>query len=187
MEPAKEFTTAVAAALRRSRTERHLSLADLSSRSGVSRAMLSQIESGKTTPSIAVLWKIAAGLEVPFSALLGEEPRDPTIVLRGAEARVMHSADGQFHSRALFRPRPDRRVEFYELTLAPGAASRSQPHAPGTFEMLTVTKGHIRLTVAGQTYDLHRGDSIEFPGDTAHAYGNPGRVEAVAYDVILYA
>lgn len=149
--------------------------------------MLSQIESGKTTPTIAVLWKIAEGLGLPFSALLGSEQRDPVVVTRESEAETITSADGQLRSRPLFLPGPDRRVEFYELTVRAGGRSRSRPHAPATTEILAVRSGRLRLEVGGRAYDLGPGDTIEFPADVEHSYANPGRASAVAYDVIIYA
>ncbi len=56
--------------LRRLRTRRQLSLEKLSQQSGVSRAMLGQIELGQSAPTINVLWKIARALEVTFSAMI---------------------------------------------------------------------------------------------------------------------
>ena len=58
------------------RHTRGFSLDKLASRCGVSRAMLSQIEQGKSTPTIAVLWKIANGLNVPFSELIKEKDEE---------------------------------------------------------------------------------------------------------------
>ena len=60
----------VGANLRRLRNQRGLSLERLAQISGVSRAMLGQIELGQSAPTINVLWKIASALEVPFSALI---------------------------------------------------------------------------------------------------------------------
>src|SRR5687768_7848517 len=68
---AAELARRVAEALRRFRQNQRLSLDDLSARSGVSRAALSQIEGARTNPTLAVLWKIAVGLEIPFHDLLG--------------------------------------------------------------------------------------------------------------------
>ena len=181
-----EFRAGVASTLRRLRLESALSLAQLAARSGVSQAMLSQVESGKTTPSIAVLWKIADGLRVPFSALLGSAPSDPTVLVRRAEGRVIVSADGTFRSRPLFAPGPGRRVEFYQLEIDPGGRSRSRPHVAGTVELLVVVRGGLRLDVHGTIHTLAAGDSIEFPADVEHAYQNPGRSLATAFDVIVY-
>ena len=68
-------------ALRRLRADRGLSLDRLAAASDVSRAMLNQIELGKSTPTIKVLWKIARALEVPFSALIEGQPGRPAGML----------------------------------------------------------------------------------------------------------
>lgn len=184
--PVDDFTASVAASVRRLRRQEALSLATLSERSGVSRAMLSQVESGKTTPSIAVLWKIAEGLRVPFSALLDPEAPDQTYVSRRAEARSVASRDGRFRSRPLHRPGRLPHVEFYEITIEPRGRSVSRPHPSGTIEMLTVAAGELSLQVGGQSYDLAAGDAIEFTADQPHSYENRGRTPCVAYNVLLY-
>jgi transcriptional regulator with XRE-family HTH domain len=176
----------VGARLRALRRERAWSLGDLAARAGVSRAMLSQVESGKTTPSIAVLWKVAGGLGLPFSALLGAGGDAPGGVVRRAAAATLSSRDGRFRSRPLSPVGPGRRVELYELTLAPRARSRSGPHAAGTRETLVVVRGRLRLRLGDRAWDLGPGDTVEFAADVEHVYENPHAAACVAHDVIVY-
>ncbi len=105
--------------LRRLRTRQGHSLERLAKVSGVSRAMLSQIENGKSTPTIGLLWKIATALGLPFATLLDSQQVRGTIVLRRDKAKILGSSDGKFTSRALFPFDGERKVEFYELHLAP--------------------------------------------------------------------
>src|SRR3982751_6033937 len=79
---AAEMAQRVAEVLKALRRDRHLSLDDLASRSGVSRAALSQIEGARTNPTLAVLWKIAVGLGMPFQQLLGANAGSGPKVLR---------------------------------------------------------------------------------------------------------
>src|SRR5262245_39673569 len=72
-DEASDLTPVVGANLKRFRSERALSLEKLSKASGVSRAMLNQVELGQSTPTINVLWKIARALGLPFSALITQE------------------------------------------------------------------------------------------------------------------
>src|ERR1700682_4386397 len=90
----------VAENLRQRRKARWLSLDDLARSSGVSRAALSQIETCKSKPTIGVLWKIAIGLGVPMSELIGA-PRSGAVVLRRNDSQLLRSADGKFESRPL--------------------------------------------------------------------------------------
>jgi len=98
---AAELARRVAEALRGFRRDRQLSLDDLSSRSGVSRAALSQIEGGRTNPTLAVLWKVAVGLEIPFHDLLGPQPEQSVLVLRAGDALPLRSTDSRTESRLL--------------------------------------------------------------------------------------
>ena len=72
----------VAENLRQRRKARGLSLDDLAQASGVSRAALSQIELCKSNPSLGVLWKIAVGLGIPFSELMGGEGQGVAVLRR---------------------------------------------------------------------------------------------------------
>lgn len=178
----------VAASLRRVRTARGMSLEALARSSGVSRAMLSQIELGHSTPTIKVLWKIARALDLPFSALLTTEARSGgTALLPVEKARRLTSQDGRFSSRALFAPDRPRRTEFYELRLARNGVEDAEPHAPGTTENLVVHSGTIELHIDRAVHRLGPGDAIQFLADVPHSYRNAGAVEVVMYLVIGYA
>jgi transcriptional regulator with XRE-family HTH domain len=103
---------AVGANLRRLRIKRGLSLERLARHSGVSRAMLSQIELGQSAPTITTLWKIARSLDVTFSALIARGDEGAPRVLRPEAAKLLTNQDGTFTSRALFPFGEPRRVEF---------------------------------------------------------------------------
>ena len=182
-----DLTPAVGPNLRRMRVHRALSLERLAHASGVSRAMLCQIELGQSAPTINVLWKIARALNVPFSALITDQTPSRTKVLTAASAKVLRSADGRFSSRALFPFDEPRTVEFYELRLAPLSTEQAEPHPPGTVENLVVTSGSLEIGVADDHYLLATGDAIQFEADGPHEYRNPGESEAVVYLVMTYA
>jgi transcriptional regulator with XRE-family HTH domain len=186
-EATTDLAPVVGTNLRRLRTRRGLSLERLAQLSGVSRAMLGQIELGQSAPTINVLWKIARALEVTFSALISARTQSGALVLRSAESKILTSKDRSFSSRALFPFDEPRRVEFYELRLAAGSVEDADAHPPGTSENLVVTQGTIEIDVAGDTHRLEAGDSILFEADTPHAYRNPGRGESVMYLVMTYA
>jgi transcriptional regulator with XRE-family HTH domain len=182
-----DLTPAVGPNLRRMRVHRGLSLERLAQASGVSRAMLCQIELGQSAPTINVLWKIARALNVPFSALITDQTPSRTKVLTAASAKVLRSADGRFSSRALFPFDEPRTVEFYELRLAPLSTEQAEPHPPGTVENLVVTSGALEMRVNDDRFLLGVGDAIQFEADSAHEYRNPGESEAVVYLVMTYA
>lgn len=191
-EPARDAVQAgeapdVGSALRQLRSERGLSLDKLAYESRVSRAMLSQIELGRSTPTITVLWRIARALGVPFSALLGgPAPEDP-LVFRANRAKLLKSADGSFSTRALFPLDRPHTAEFYELRLAPRGIELADSHAPGTTENLVVTAGALEIRLGGMTIELRAGDATYFQADLPHEYRNPTAHETVAYLVMTYA
>lgn len=182
---AAELGQRVAENLRRKRKARNMSLDDLARASGVSRAALSQVETMKTNPTVGLLWKIAVGLGVPFANLLGEV-KSGTSVLRRGDAQVLRSLDGKLESRPLTPAGASSLVELYELRLAARATHASEPHAPGTQELVVVLSGALRLHAGEEVHDLMAGDSVSFLADRPHSYENAGSSEARYHNVILY-
>jgi transcriptional regulator with XRE-family HTH domain len=186
-EGATDLAPIVGRNLRRLRTQRGLSLERLAKASGVSRAMLGQIELGQSAPTINVIWKISRALGIPFSALISTTAQSGTRLMRSSQAKRLTSHDGSFVSRALFPFDEPRRVEFYELRLAAHTEERADPHPPGTMENLVVTAGQMEIERGDERHVLGAGDAILFEADVAHVYRNPGNVEAVMYLVMTYA
>jgi transcriptional regulator with XRE-family HTH domain len=182
-----DLTQAVGENLRRLRVKRGLSLERLAQASGVSRAMLGQIELHQSAPTINIVWKISRALNVPFSALISQPSAGRARVLPVARMKILTSRDGKFSSRALFPFDQPRKVEFYELRLAPHASELAEPHLPGTVENLVVTTGSLEVRVGEERHRLATGDAIQFEADAPHEYHNPGRREAVMYLVMTYA
>ena len=84
-------------------------------------------------------------------------------------------------------PDPVPATVMERIELAPGAQLTGVPHTPGTREYLTCEAGRIRLTAAGESYELNPGDVVVFRGDQRHAYGNLVRRKSVAYSIVLVA
>ena len=182
---AADLARRVAENLKDQRKRRELSLDQMARMTGVSRAALSQIETRKTNPTIGVLWKIASGLGIPFADLIGESTLAVSL-LRREETQVLRSLDRKFESRPLVPPAGIPQIEMYELTLAARARHTSEPHGPGTRELVVVLSGALRMTVADRAEELAAGDSIVFNADVKHVYENPGSAEARCHDLIIY-
>jgi transcriptional regulator with XRE-family HTH domain len=183
---AAEMNRRVSEALRRVRKARDLSLDQLALKSGVSRAALSQIEGGRTNPTLSVLWKVAVGLGIPFPELLEMPEASEPKVMRSGDAVALRSADGRMESRLVSPGGAEPAVEVYELRFAPKGVHRSEPHGKGTSETLVVLKGAMRLIVDGVEHELMTGDSIFFQADVPHAYENRGSQEARCINVLHY-
>jgi len=184
---AKDLTPVVGTNLRRLRGQRQLSLERLSQLSGVSRAMLGQIELGQSAPTINVLWKISSALGVPFSALISARSQGGIHVMRSEQAKLLTSHDGSFSSRALFPFDEPRRVEFYELRLTGGGVEKADAHNPGTVENIVVAKGAVEIEVQGKKELLAAGDAMVFEADVPHVYRSKADGESVMYLVMTYA
>ena len=185
-EDAESLAAVIGGHVHQRRKQLGLSLETLARRSRVSRAMLSQIERGRSTPTIGVLWKIARALEAPISALLSEEGEETVELLPVAGARRLYSKDGCFCSRALFPFDKPQRVEFYELRLESRGEEAAKPYSPGILKNLVIGCGEVEIVVDGKPYALVTGDAIQFKADVAHIYRNVGQTEAVLYLVMTY-
>jgi transcriptional regulator with XRE-family HTH domain len=153
-----------------------LSLRDLSDRSGVSAPMLSQVERGETSPTLAVAAKIAAGLELTLSQLLRLDEGQHVSVSRAAGRRV--STRGGHRIEELTPPLPGQRADVSLHVLEPGATTggRTDPpmHEPGSRETAVVLAGTLALIVDGTRYELPEGDSVTFDADLPHHFENDG-------------
>lgn len=183
----ENFSAVVGQNLKRLRTRHNLSLEGLAKLSAVSRAMLSQIEAGRSVPTINVVWKIARAFGVPFSTMIAEADVEHMRVLRADETKVLNSASGEFSSRALFPFDGERNAEFYELRLKARGLEEADAHAPGTIENLVLVQGVLEIRVLDEVKRLAPGDAILFAADQPHAYFNPGKEPALAYLVMTYA
>jgi rhodanese-related sulfurtransferase/transcriptional regulator with XRE-family HTH domain len=174
--------------LKRERAARGFSLDELAREAGVSRTLLGQVELGKTTPSIGVVWKIAQALGVPFATLLAQPaPRIGTTLSHREKAKTLASADGRVTSRALYPFGDASAAEFYELWLAPHSREDAEAHRPGTRENLVVAAGQLELKVGTETLQLKKGDAINFSADQPHSYINANAEECWLYLVMNYA
>ena len=153
-----------------------LSLRDLAERSGVSAPMLSQVERGETSPTLASAAKIAAGLELTLSQLLRLDEGQHVAVSRASGRRSLKRGGHRFEE--LTPPLPGQRADVSLHDLEPGATTggREDPpmHEPGSRETAVVLAGSLALVVDGSRYDLGAGDSVTFDADLPHHFENDG-------------
>ncbi len=164
-----------------------LSLRDLAERTGVSAPMLSQVERGETSPTLAVATKIASGLELSLSQLLRLDEGDSVTVVRRNER--LQGGRGRGHRYEVLTPAlPGQRAEVSEHTLRPGAATGGPGdppmHEAGSRETAVVVAGTVHLICDGADYQLKNGDAVTFDADLPHHFENPGTGEARFLSVI---
>jgi transcriptional regulator with XRE-family HTH domain len=167
------------------RRERGLTLDVLAGRSGVSRAMISKLERGEKNPTLVVAAKVAEGLGVSLSQLVGvEERREVVVVPRGRRTIVRDSATG--FERQLLSPSFGRRgIEFIRNVVPEGSTSGEfPPHRRGVEEYVVVEKGRLRAVLGGEEHILEGGDALYFEADVPHRFDNAGEGECSYYLVI---
>jgi transcriptional regulator with XRE-family HTH domain len=153
-----------------------LSLRDLADRSGVSAPMLSQVERGATSPTLAVAARIAAGLDLSLSQLLRLDEDGHVVVVRRGEGRK--SRHGGHRTEELTPPLPGQRADVSLHRLGPGAVTGGADdppiHEPGSRETAVVLAGTATLVVDGERHRLRAGDSVTFDADLRHHFENNG-------------
>ncbi|MGY1727869.1 helix-turn-helix domain-containing protein [Geodermatophilus sp. SYSU D01062] len=166
--------------VRQHRTARGWTLDELADRSGVSRRMVITIEHGEGNPSIATLLRISDALGVGLPVLVDVERPHPLTVTAAGRAPVLWR--GPHGGRALLvaGTEPPDVVELWDWTLHPGEEHASEPHSPGTRELLLVLEGTVDLRVGDRTDRLAAGDSAAFAGDVPHGYAAPADAPAPA-------
>jgi XRE family transcriptional regulator, regulator of sulfur utilization len=184
--PAPESPPAVGPRIHALRDAMGLSLRDLSECSGVSAQMLSQVERGETSPTLAVAAKIAAGLELTLSQLLRLDEGQHVAVSRAGGRR--RSTRGGHSFEELTPPMPGQRADVSVHTLESGATTggHADPpmHEPGSRETAVVLAGTLALVVDGTRYDLQEGDSVTFDADLPHHFENDGEEPTRFFAVI---
>ena len=169
-------SNAVGRRIRALREAMGFSLRDLAQRSGVSAPMLSQVERGETSPTLASAGKIAAGLELTLSQLLRLDEGQNVNVNRAADRR--RSQRGGHSVAELTPPLPGQRADVSLHELDPGATTggRADPpmHEPGSRETAVVLGGALALVVDGARHELREGDSVTFDADLPHHFENEG-------------
>jgi transcriptional regulator with XRE-family HTH domain len=165
-----------------------LTLDVLAEKSGVSKAMLSQIESEKVNPTVATVWKIAQGLGVEINELLKGEtvsPRRFKVVREDSITRLDTDEPG-VHIKVLSPVSMVEDLEMYYVTLRPKGALRSAPHFPNTEEFLTVIKGKVRVGAGDNISDLGPGDFITYHCDVPHFIENKTKAAAEIHMVVRF-
>ena len=154
-----------------------LKLRELSGRVGCSESLISKIENSVALPSITVLHKIVAALNVSMAALFADENADRGIVARSGK-RPSFSIDKAGSQLERLIPSEGRHLLEGNLhILAPGGGSEGLLSHDGE-EVGFIIDGELELTVGDRTYLLAAGDSFTFRSEIPHSYRNPSKKHA---------
>lgn len=185
-ETADDILSRLPARLKQARRDKGLSLEAVANLSGVSRSMVSQIERGESSPTIATLWNLTRALQVDFAGLLENgQVADRVAVLRRTEVPQIDNMGEGCCIRILSPPEEAGKHEVYDISFQPGGKLVSQPHQRGAEEALTVLEGRVRVTSGTAKEVLETGDTARYAADIAHAIvaeDGPARVFLIVKD-----
>ena len=170
------------------RAERGLQQRQLAEKAGMTPSMVSQIESGRLTPSLPTLGKLAAALGVPIASLFETTRNGRLHVSRKSEYPVV-SFDGtteKWHvlGAGLFQGK----IRAVVSTLGPRAKGVKTDKVvidPGQMKLFYVLEGKVALHYNGEAHQLEAGDSAYLDAGTPHGWENVGARPARALWVIL--
>ncbi|MEO3844545.1 XRE family transcriptional regulator [Streptomyces sp. B22F1] len=158
----------VARTIRAHREARGWSLGALAGRTGLSKTLLSTLESGAGNPSLETMWRLARAFDITLGTLLGEENEPETRVIRADDGPSMTSESGLVARLVLAEGR-SHRTEIYDVRVLAGTPYTSL-HPPGTEELVYCTEGSLEAGPEGREVELSAGDALWFPGDVTHRY-----------------
>jgi transcriptional regulator with XRE-family HTH domain len=174
--------------IRALRAERALQQRQLAEKAGLTPSMVSQIESGRLTPSLPTLGKIAAALGVPMGTLFDPRPEGRVHVTRAPDYPVVsfEGSSERWHvlGAGLFRGK----IRAVLSTLRPrqrGVQTDKVVIEPGQMKLFYVVEGRVALHYNGDRHELGPGDSAYLDGGTPHHWENLGPRTAKALWVIL--
>jgi transcriptional regulator with XRE-family HTH domain len=154
------------------RRKRGLTTRELAAGAQVTSSLISQIEHGKSSPSLDTLRRIANALRVPLIYLLLEDDLEPQVV-RKRERHIIHLEDSQLRASFL-SPLPPQHLELVLLEIPPGKVAWKKSRSHEGQECRLVLKGTIRAYYGDKTYLLEEGDSILWNGTVPHRIENVG-------------
>ena len=172
MDMDHDITKHLASRLKEARSARSLSLEALAQLSGVSRSMLSQIERGASSPTVASLWNLTRALGVDFAGLLDSSATPESPILehtRAADTPAFTETGKGCTIRILSAPTDVGKTEIYELLFQAGGSLASEPHDAGAIEHLTVLTGSLTVTSGDAEATLATGDTLRYRADLPHA------------------
>ena len=172
--------------LRTIRKLRNLSLDETAALTGVSKAMLGQIERGESSPTVSTMWKISSGLKITFSALMGDASDSYKAVALG-ELQSVYELDEKMIVHVIFPFDPIRGFEYQYVEMKPGCNHISPTHDNVLEEYIVVGQGVFVLTINDQTFTLREGSSIKFRGSENHTYINHSNETVILHMVLRYA
>ncbi len=175
----------LAARIRLERTSRGWSLDELSTRAGVSRAMISKIEREECSPTATLLGRLSGAFGISMSALLANAEGEAKRLLRCAEQQVWRDPETGYVRRAV-SPVTGAPVQLVEVELPP----RTKVTFPATaysflHQQIWLLSGRLIFSEGALTHDLRKGDCLQLGTPAECTFENPSASASCRYLVAV--
>jgi transcriptional regulator with XRE-family HTH domain len=183
----QEVINGTALRVRNMRKQLGLTLEELAVRSKVSRAMISKVERSEKSPTLSVLVRIAKGLNMTLSSLLGAEPDKSEISMIRAESRTtFRDPESGFERELLSLAQSGNGLEIVLHRIPASSSSGLLPaYAVPTEKYIILQEGKLVVHVNGHDYVMNMGDTMHFEVKTPYSFSNPGQTTCVYYVVLV--
>ena len=178
----------IGAQLKRVRQKAGWSLTKAAQETGVSKAMLGQIERSESSPTVSTLWKIATGFQKPLSVFVNG------LLVENSDGKIQKSFNSfsshkhDLEAKLLFPFDPRFGFEMFLIKLKPEQTHLSEAHDKGVFEHVLVISGEMEVKIKGHWKKLSEGDVLRFSANQAHGYRNSNKkVTALFHNLIFYS
>ncbi|WP_413710785.1 helix-turn-helix domain-containing protein [Rhizobium sp. Rhizsp82] len=181
-----ELEAAIGARIRKLRLEKGLTLDDLATSSGVSRAMISRIERAEASPTASLLARVCAALGLSLSTFFAGQDEDASPLARRHEQQVWRDPETGYVRRSVSPPGTASEVDIVDVEFPPGARVSFPPHAAsdGMTQHIWVFEGEMEMTAGEKVHHLFAGDCLFMPVGEGHVFHNPTSKPA-RYCVVL--
>ena len=161
----------IGARLRHARESSRLSLADVATRSGVTKSFLSRVERDEASPSVASLVAICEAIGLSMADLFAMP--QTTLVRRSARPSLAGLPKAADVIDTLITPEQERHVTVLETAVAPGGSGGEALYTlPSECEVCFVLEGRVEIDVEGDLFELEAGDALTFGAGVPHTWRN---------------
>jgi len=154
------------------RLRRGLTVQQLAEATGLSKGFVSQVENGRTSPSLATLQDLARSLETSVAYLVVEEDQAPYVVRRAQRPNM--SVNGSGSRVEVMSAQPRRNLELLSAELPPGVSMSDKRQFHHGEEVVLCVEGRVSLACGDHVVILEVGDSCHYDGRVPHSIENAG-------------
>jgi transcriptional regulator with XRE-family HTH domain len=166
----------IGAHVRQRRQALGLTLEQLAEASGVSPAMISEVERAVKNPTVKLAYQIALALGCSLTDLLEDDATEAPVVVRAAQRRTLIDPDTGVERHGLSPDLLRRGLELVWYALPAGqSAGEMAANRRGIVEHLVVIQGTLTIALGGESTRLAKGDGITYRPQTTVEYQNVGR------------